>query len=144
MRDVGGGACTHFSGLTYKCGSLAPGNCNENRFPEGGEEEAIAKMGCPSLGEHTKLEVIIEESYEFKVRRPVSGRGILAPPRGPLHGSLPCDPARIGSITCNIGKRLSGSSLCAAAAAPHIGSFPAHGAHFWLQQGIRTRLQNKP
>lgn len=24
-------------------------------------------MGCPSLGEHTKLEVVIEESYEFKV-----------------------------------------------------------------------------
>ncbi|XP_029556979.1 sodium/calcium exchanger 1-like isoform X2 [Salvelinus alpinus] len=23
-------------------------------------------MGCPSLGEHTKLEVVIEESYEFK------------------------------------------------------------------------------
>uniref|UniRef100_A0A3Q2E9H8 Solute carrier family 8 member 4b n=1 Tax=Cyprinodon variegatus TaxID=28743 RepID=A0A3Q2E9H8_CYPVA len=30
------------------------------------EEEEVAKMGCPSLGEHTQLEVIIEESYEFK------------------------------------------------------------------------------
>lgn len=24
-------------------------------------------MGCPSLGEHTQVEVVIEESYEFKV-----------------------------------------------------------------------------
>ncbi|XP_030637342.1 solute carrier family 8 member 4a isoform X8 [Chanos chanos] len=32
----------------------------------GAEEEEVAKMGCPSLGEHTKLEVVIEESYEFK------------------------------------------------------------------------------
>ena len=33
------------------------------------EEEAkrIAEMGKPVLGEHAKLEVIIEESYEFKV-----------------------------------------------------------------------------
>ncbi|XP_078518277.1 sodium/calcium exchanger 1-like isoform X2 [Lissotriton helveticus] len=34
------------------------------------EEDArradIARMGCPSLGEHTRLEVVIEESYEFK------------------------------------------------------------------------------
>ncbi|CAB1422898.1 unnamed protein product [Pleuronectes platessa] len=32
------------------------------------EEEAkrIAEMGKPVLGEHSKLEVIIEESYEFK------------------------------------------------------------------------------
>lgn len=33
----------------------------------GAEEEEVAKMGCPSLGEHTQVEVIIEESYEFKV-----------------------------------------------------------------------------
>lgn len=35
------------------------------------EEEAkrIAEMGKPVLGEHPKLEVIIEESYEFKVRK---------------------------------------------------------------------------
>lgn len=26
-------------------------------------------MGKPVLGEHSKLEVIIEESYEFKVRK---------------------------------------------------------------------------
>ncbi|XP_030637340.1 solute carrier family 8 member 4a isoform X6 [Chanos chanos] len=30
------------------------------------EAKEVAKMGCPSLGEHTKLEVVIEESYEFK------------------------------------------------------------------------------
>lgn len=34
------------------------------------EERRIAEMGRPILGEHTKLEVIIEESYEFKVRSP--------------------------------------------------------------------------
>lgn len=33
------------------------------------EEEArrIAEMGKPVLGEHAKIEIIIEESYEFKV-----------------------------------------------------------------------------
>jgi len=31
------------------------------------EERRIAEMGRPMLGEHTKLEVVIEESYEFKV-----------------------------------------------------------------------------
>ncbi len=33
------------------------------------EEEArkIAEMGKPVLGEHSRLEVVIEESYEFKV-----------------------------------------------------------------------------
>ena len=31
------------------------------------EERRIAEMGRPILGEHTRLEVIIEESYEFKV-----------------------------------------------------------------------------
>ncbi|XP_069036330.1 solute carrier family 8 member 4a [Lepisosteus oculatus] len=42
------------------------GDSNENRPAVGVEEEEVAKMGCPSLGEHTRLEVIIEESYEFK------------------------------------------------------------------------------
>ncbi|MGH0132379.1 UNVERIFIED_CONTAM: hypothetical protein FKN15_048272 [Acipenser sinensis] len=39
------------------------------------EEEAakrVAEMGKPVLGQHSKLEVIIEESYEFKVRDPPS------------------------------------------------------------------------
>lgn len=31
------------------------------------EERRVAQMGRPVLGEHVKLEVIIEESYEFKV-----------------------------------------------------------------------------
>lgn len=31
------------------------------------EERRIAEMGRPMLGDHVKLEVIIEESYEFKV-----------------------------------------------------------------------------
>lgn len=34
------------------------------------EERRIAEMGRPMLGDHVKLEVIIEESYEFKVRQP--------------------------------------------------------------------------
>lgn len=32
------------------------------------EERRIAEMGRPMLGDHVKLEVIIEESYEFKVK----------------------------------------------------------------------------
>lgn len=37
--------------------------------PSAEEEEArkIAEMGKPILGEHSRLEVVIEESYEFKV-----------------------------------------------------------------------------
>ncbi|KAK9972092.1 hypothetical protein ABG768_025423 [Culter alburnus] len=42
------------------------GDSNENKPEIGAEEEEVAKMGCPSLGEHTRLEVVIEESYEFK------------------------------------------------------------------------------
>ncbi|KAM6970719.1 solute carrier family 8 member 4a [Aplochiton taeniatus] len=42
------------------------GDSNENKPVVGLEDEEVAKMGCPSLGEHTKLEVVIEESYEFK------------------------------------------------------------------------------
>ncbi|XP_071369200.1 sodium/calcium exchanger 1-like isoform X21 [Centroberyx affinis] len=34
--------------------------------PQEEEERRIAEMGRPMLGEHVKLEVIIEESYEFK------------------------------------------------------------------------------
>lgn len=43
------------------------------------EEEAkrIAEMGKPVLGEHPRLEVIIEESYEFKVRNVVSAAYLL-------------------------------------------------------------------
>uniref|UniRef100_A0AAV2KJU8 Calx-beta domain-containing protein n=1 Tax=Knipowitschia caucasica TaxID=637954 RepID=A0AAV2KJU8_KNICA len=42
------------------------GDSNENKPPVGAEEEEVAKMGCPSLGEHSAMEVVIEESYEFK------------------------------------------------------------------------------
>ncbi|XP_034721491.1 sodium/calcium exchanger 1-like, partial [Etheostoma cragini] len=31
------------------------------------EERRIAELGRPALGEHARLEVVIEESYEFKV-----------------------------------------------------------------------------
>lgn len=36
-------------------------------------------MGRPILGEHTKLEVIIEESYEFKVCSPTLPTGEARP-----------------------------------------------------------------
>ncbi|KAJ8338048.1 hypothetical protein SKAU_G00370140 [Synaphobranchus kaupii] len=42
------------------------GDSNENKPTMEAEDEEVAKMGCPSLGEHTRLEVVIEESYEFK------------------------------------------------------------------------------
>lgn len=45
--------------------SSAPGDTNDNKTAVGPED--VSKMGCPCLGEHTKLEVVIEESYEFKV-----------------------------------------------------------------------------
>lgn len=49
------------------------------------EEEAkrIAEMGKPILGEHPKLEVIIEESYEFKV-----SSWSRCPPGGESHVAL--------------------------------------------------------
>lgn len=48
------------------------------------EEEArrIAEMGKPILGEHSRLEVVIEESYEFKVKHwfiDFPGVGLLLP-----------------------------------------------------------------
>lgn len=50
--------------------SLLPLDVPERKLTSD-EEEArrIAEMGKPVLGEHSKLEVIIEESYEFKVGR---------------------------------------------------------------------------
>lgn len=38
-----------------------------NPSPEEEEARRISEMGKPILGEHRKLEVIIEESCEFKV-----------------------------------------------------------------------------
>ncbi|XP_061091716.1 solute carrier family 8 member 4a isoform X6 [Conger conger] len=55
--------------LTKSCASLylsPAGDSNENKPVMGVEDDEVAKMGCPSLGEHTRLEVVIEESYEFK------------------------------------------------------------------------------
>lgn len=46
---------------------MVSGDSNENKPLVGAEEEEVAKMGCPSLGEHMQVEVVIEESYEFKV-----------------------------------------------------------------------------
>lgn len=38
-----------------------------NPTPEEEEARRISEMGKPILGEHSRLEVIIEESCEFKV-----------------------------------------------------------------------------
>ncbi|XP_048085983.1 LOW QUALITY PROTEIN: solute carrier family 8 member 4a [Alosa alosa] len=38
------------------------GDSNDNKPAVGADEEEVAKMGCPSLGEHTKLEVVDRES----------------------------------------------------------------------------------
>nr|XP_054365667.1 sodium/calcium exchanger 1 isoform X2 [Mirounga angustirostris] len=46
--------------ITEECDDRQPLTSKEE------EERRIAEMGRPILGEHTKLEVIIEESYEFK------------------------------------------------------------------------------
>ncbi|XP_006882392.1 PREDICTED: sodium/calcium exchanger 1-like isoform X2 [Elephantulus edwardii] len=46
--------------ITDECDDKQPLTSKEE------EERRIAEMGRPILGEHTKLEVIIEESYEFK------------------------------------------------------------------------------
>lgn len=40
------------------------------------EERRIAEMGRPMLGDHVKLEIIIEESYEFKVKGVSTAGGI--------------------------------------------------------------------
>ncbi|XP_038641846.1 sodium/calcium exchanger 3-like isoform X2 [Scyliorhinus canicula] len=45
---------------------LAEDESNEKLSAEEEEAHRIAEMGKPILGEHTKMEVIIEESYEFK------------------------------------------------------------------------------
>lgn len=57
-------ASEHFAMCVCVCVSTA-GDTNDNKATVGPED--VSKMGCPSLGEHTKLEVVIEESYEFKV-----------------------------------------------------------------------------
>ncbi|XP_076990186.1 sodium/calcium exchanger 1 isoform X6 [Tamandua tetradactyla] len=51
-----------------KGGFTITGECDDRQPLTSKEEEErrIAEMGRPILGEHTKLEVIIEESYEFK------------------------------------------------------------------------------
>ncbi|XP_047221824.1 sodium/calcium exchanger 1-like isoform X1 [Girardinichthys multiradiatus] len=46
--------------------SITDGVCEEVLTKKEEEERQIAEMGRPTLGEHVRLEVIIEESYEFK------------------------------------------------------------------------------
>uniref|UniRef100_W5K1U0 Solute carrier family 8 member 2a n=1 Tax=Astyanax mexicanus TaxID=7994 RepID=W5K1U0_ASTMX len=47
--------------------------------PELEEAKKIAEMGKPVLGEHSKLEVIIEESMAFKIRQGMAPNGTLDP-----------------------------------------------------------------
>lgn len=49
------------------CLSLSEDGEEETLTKKEKDERRIAEMGRPTLGEHVKLEVIIEESYEFKV-----------------------------------------------------------------------------
>lgn len=54
-------------------------------------------MGRPILGEHTKLEVIIEESYEFKVCSPTPPTGEARAIPGPrLFIVLACPVRSVG------------------------------------------------
>uniref|UniRef100_A0A3Q2QPX6 Solute carrier family 8 member 1a n=1 Tax=Fundulus heteroclitus TaxID=8078 RepID=A0A3Q2QPX6_FUNHE len=46
--------------------SITDGGCDEVLTKKEEEERRIAEMGRPTLGEHVRLEVVIEESYEFK------------------------------------------------------------------------------
>ncbi|KAG8583720.1 hypothetical protein GDO81_008517 [Engystomops pustulosus] len=55
--------------MSEKKGDFTITEENEDKQPltsKEEEERRIAEMGRPVLGEHTKLEIIIEESYEFK------------------------------------------------------------------------------
>ncbi|XP_060938927.1 sodium/calcium exchanger 3 isoform X4 [Limanda limanda] len=54
--------------MSLQKGANRPDKWNDESVLTSYEEEAkrIAEMGKPVLGEHSKLEVIIEESYEFK------------------------------------------------------------------------------
>ncbi|KTF88963.1 hypothetical protein cypCar_00027500, partial [Cyprinus carpio] len=51
----------------------------ENLTKKEKDERRIAEMGRPTLGEHVKLEVIIEESYEFKkTNKPIHNSNLLS------------------------------------------------------------------
>ncbi|PKK16695.1 hypothetical protein A306_00000495 [Columba livia] len=52
-----------------------PGDGDRALSAEEEEARRIAEMGKPVLGENCKLEVIIEESYDFKVTRGHGGHG---------------------------------------------------------------------
>jgi len=96
---------------------LLTGDSNDNKPAVVAEEEEVAKMGCPSLGEHTKMEVVIEESYEFKVNpvnkeKQYSSAQFLA---FNLSESLP-PPSQYwrpqGSSSSGIQKRFGVETLC--------------------------------
>lgn len=52
-----------FADMIIKC----PLSMTGNPTPEDEEARWISEMGKPILGEHSRLEVIIEESCDFKV-----------------------------------------------------------------------------
>lgn len=84
--------------LFFTCSPSPRALCSDvpDRKLTSDEEEArrIAEMGKPVLGEHAKLEVIIEESYEFKVRKVTLRVGKQTFLKHfwviPLHPLLPC------------------------------------------------------
>ncbi|KAM9440824.1 sodium/calcium exchanger 2a [Clarias gariepinus] len=66
---------------------------NQGKLPELEEARKIAEKGRPVLGEHSRLEVIIEESVAFKIRQGMAPNGTIdpvekAPPlcMRPVHG----------------------------------------------------------
>lgn len=69
------------------CNCVA-GNAEDKAITNKDEDEKrIAEMGRPVLGENSKLEIVIEESYEFKV----------------LNASLLLLNVRVVAIVFNIG-----------------------------------------
>lgn len=73
--------------IVYSCAAL--GDTNDNKTAVGPED--VSKMGCPCLGEHTRLEVVIEESYEFKVTQNQQLRNSEPPDACLFWNFLPAD-----------------------------------------------------
>lgn len=66
LRKFGYNLSTYHT--TLFCSVLAADMAERKLSVEQEEAKRIAEMGKPTLGDHAKLEVIIEESYDFKVR----------------------------------------------------------------------------
>lgn len=116
-------------GLAYRR-TLCFAEENEEKQPltsKEEEERRIAEMGRPVLGEHTKLEVIIEESYEFKVLS-----------ASPLPVLLPLQLGTLLLGLHSIGKHVLMASQQSKAAPGITRSQSRTKGHFerWLSQGM--------